>query len=136
METRLDISRRISYHTRFLQQVAKSDYQIDVAWNLEEIRRSLSFIAEHGDKAGSSAILAAGRIFARTHDEETRRACLDSLSRITSPKAKNELLRISLNKDLDQSWKDTLSTYISQTNKPQAPATVVNTRSGSGRLDQ
>jgi len=136
MQTRLDVSRRLAYHTKFLQQVAKSNYQIDVAWNLEEIRRSLSFIAEHGDEAGSSAILAAGRIFARTHDEETRRACLDSLSRISSPKAKNELLRISQNKDLDPSWKDTLSTYISQIKHPQAPATVVNTRSGSGRFDK
>jgi hypothetical protein len=136
IDERLDVARRLAYHTKFLQQVAKSNYQIDIAWNLEEIKRSLSYISEHGAEAPSSAILAAGRIFARTSDEETRRACLDSLSRIANPKARNELLRISQNKDLDSSWKETVNSYISQTNPPQGPATVTSPRSAGGRLDQ
>jgi len=130
---RLDVARRISYHTSFLRQVAKSDSLIDVAWDLEEVRRSLSFIAEQGSESGASAVIAAGRIFARTHDEQTRRACLESLSRIPTTRAKTELLRISQNKELDPTWKDSVKSYISQ---PRTPAISVSVKSGSGRSDQ
>jgi hypothetical protein len=133
---RLDIARRISYHTKFLRQVAKSDSQIDVAWNLAEVRRSLSFIADHGAGAGSSAVIAASRIFTRTRDEETRHACLESLSRIASPKAKSELLRISQNRDLDPAWKDAVNSYISKTNQPGAPTSAISAKSGAGRSEQ
>ncbi len=136
MEARIDVKRRLDYHTKYLQQVAKSKYQIDVAWNLDAIRKSLSYIAEHGDEAGSSAVLAAGKIFSRTHDEQTRRACLESLVRIASPKARNELLRISQNKDLDPTWKDTVNAYISQVNQPQSPPTVNSAKTETGRFVQ
>jgi len=134
-QARLDVARRLAYHTRFLRQVAKSNFQIDVAWNLDDVRRSLSYIADHGDEADSEAIVAAGRIFSRTHDEETRRACLESLSRIATPKAKSELLRISQNKDLDPSWRDTIKSYITQTIPPQPPPASARQNS-VGRSDQ
>ncbi len=134
-QARLDVARRLAYHTRFLRQVAKSNFQIDVAWNLDDVRRSLSYIADHGDEADSEAIVAAGRIFSRTHDEETRRTCLESLSRIATPKAKSELLRISQNKDLDPSWRDTIKSYITQTIPPQPPPASARQNS-AGRSDQ
>jgi hypothetical protein len=59
---------------------------------------------------------AAAKIFARTRDDETRRACLESLSHITNPKARNELLRISQNKDLDQGWRDIAAVYLEHLN--------------------
>src|SRR5262245_40197354 len=52
MEDRLDISRRLQYHTRFLQEIAKSTAEVDITWNLDDVRRSLRFIAEHGSEAG------------------------------------------------------------------------------------
>ena len=127
MPERLDIARSLSYHTEFLRQVAKSNSEIDIQWNLEEVRRSLSFIAEHGEEAGGKVVSAAARIFMRTQDDETRRACLESLSRINNPKAKNELLRISQNKDVDQTWKDIAESYAQRTgqrNQPIAAADV------------
>jgi hypothetical protein len=137
MEARLDVKRRLDYHTKFLEQVAKSNFQIDVAWNLDAVRKSLAYIAEHGDEAGSSAAPAAARIFSRTHDEETRRACLESLVRIGTPKARNELLRISQNKDLDPTWKDTVNSYISQVNQPPIPVTSnTTTKTDAGRFLQ
>ena len=42
-----------------------------------------------------TAISATARIFDRTEDEETRRICLESLARITNPKARKELIKIS-----------------------------------------
>jgi hypothetical protein len=112
IEDRLDIARRLQYHTRFLQQIAKSSAEIDITWNLQDGRRSLHFIAEHGSEAGATAAAATAKIFARTRDDETRRACLDSLSRINNSKARNELLRISQNNDVDKPLRDIASAYL------------------------
>ena len=112
MEDRLDIARRLEYHTSFLQQIAKSSADIDITWNLEDVRRSLRFIAAHGSEARSDAAAAAARIFARTKDDETRRACLDGLSRIRSTKARNELLRISQNNDVDKVFRGLAAEYL------------------------
>jgi hypothetical protein len=126
MEDRLDIARRIQYHTGFLQQVAKSTAEIDVTWNLDDVRNSVRFIAEHGSEAGGNAAAATAKIFARTKDDETRRACLDSLSRIHGPKAKNELLRISQNADVDKALRDLASEYLRNGARVQPVAATVN----------
>ena len=129
MENQLDIARRLQYHTRFLQQIAKSTAEVDITWNLEDIRRSLDFIANHGSEAGANAAAATAKIFARTKNEETRRACLDSLSRINSSKAKDELLRISQNNDIDKGLRDLASEYLRGKNPRIQP--VAATAGGS-----
>jgi len=126
MEDQLDIARRLQYHTRFLQQIAKSTAEIDITWNLGDVRRSLRFIAEHGSEAGSTAAAVTAKIFARTRDDETRRACLDSLSRIHNPKAKNELLRISQNNDIDKALRDLAGEYFRNGPKVQPIAATVS----------
>jgi hypothetical protein len=127
MEDQLDIARRLKYHTTFLQQIAKSTAEIDITGNLEDVRRSLHFIADHGSEAGSSAAAATAKIFARTRDDATRRACLDSLSRIHSSKAKNELLRISQNNDVDKALRDLASEYLrGVAPKPQPIAATIS----------
>src|ERR1041385_7500437 len=126
MEDRLDIARRLQYHTRFLEQIAKSTAEVDITWNLDDVRRSLRFIAEHGSEAGSNTAKVAATIFARTRDDETRRACLDSLSRIHNPKAKNELLRISQNNDVDKTLRDLAGEYFRNGPKVQPIAATVS----------
>ena len=126
MEDRIDIARRLQYHTQFLQQIAKSTAEVDITWNLEDVKRSLHFIAEHGSEAGSNTAAVTARIFARTKDIETRRACLDSLSRIHSPKAKNELLRISQNNDVDKKLRDLASEYLAKGPRVQPIAATVS----------
>ncbi len=118
---RLDIARRLHYHTNFLQQVAKSTAEVDITGNLEEVRKSLRFLADHGANAGGSAASATAKIFYRTKDDETRRACLDSLSRITNPKAKSELLRISQSKDIDGYLRDIAADYVRGANERVQP---------------
>ncbi|HWF90102.1 MAG TPA: hypothetical protein VN659_14750 [Pyrinomonadaceae bacterium] len=125
-EDRLDIARRIEYHTRFLQQIAKSTAEVDITWNLDDVRRSLRFIAEHGSEAGSNTAVATAKIFARTRDDETRRACLDSLSRIHNPKAKNELLRISQNTGVDKALRDLAGEYFRNGPRVQPIAATVS----------
>jgi len=129
MENELDISRRLQYHTNFLQQIAKSTAEIDITWNLDDVRRSLRFIADHGPEAGGSTAAVTAKIFARTKDEQTRRSCLDSLSRIHNPKAKTELLRISQNDAVDKTWRDLASEYLR--NYPQKPQPIAVTVSGA-----
>lgn len=126
MEDRLDIARRLQYHTSFLQQVAKSSADIDITWNLDDVRRSLRFIAAHGSEAGSNAAAATAKIFARTKDDETRRACLEGLSRINSPKARNELIRISQNNEVDKVMRDLAGEYLRGAPRVQPIAATVS----------
>ncbi len=51
MTARIDVARRLAYHTRFLREVARSSPQIDVTWNLGEVNRSLQFLADHATQA-------------------------------------------------------------------------------------
>jgi hypothetical protein len=129
MEDRLDTARRLQYHTKFLEQVARAKGEIDMAWDLAEIKRSLRFVADHGAGASSQAVSAAARIFARTSDDETRRACLDSLSRISNPKAKTELLRISQNQELNQTWREIAQSYLTGRYDRVEPIAVTVTNS-------
>lgn len=133
MDSRLDIARRIAYHTRFLRQVAKSSARIEVVWNLDEVKRSLQFLAEHGAEVSSKATSAAAAVFLRTEDAETRRVCLESLSLINTRKANEELLRISQDKHLEPAWKEVIASYVAKPrrvgpmaashNKPQTERT-------------
>jgi hypothetical protein len=112
MLSRLDIARRLHYHTNFLEQIAKSTAEVEITSNMSEVLRSLYFIAEHGADAGASAASVTAKIFARTQDDETRRACLDSLSRIHNGKARHELLRISQNPKVDQTLRDIAADHL------------------------
>lgn len=133
MEDRLDIARRLHYHTRFLEQIARSTTEVDITWNLEDVRKSLHFIADHGSEAGSNTAATTAKIFARTKDDETRRACLDSLARIHSSKAKSELVRISQNNDVDKALRDLASEYL-RGNTPRVQP-IAATVSGSTATD-
>jgi hypothetical protein len=140
LTARIDVARRLAYHTRFLREVARSGPQIDVTWNLTEVNRSLQFLADHATKADSKSAGAAAAIFLQTQDNETRRFCLEGLSRMTNPKAKTELLRLSQHKDLDQAGRDLLISYLAkpapQPHQPVEPLAVSNAKSSRGRVDQ
>jgi hypothetical protein len=135
MEDRLDIARRLQYHTKFLQQVAKSTADVDITSNLDDVKRSLRFIAAHGELAQGNAAAATARIFARTKDEETRRSCLDSLSRIRSTKARDELVRISQNTAVDQTLRDIANEYLREGGRRTQPiaATISGTPIAAGQ---
>jgi hypothetical protein len=129
MKHQLDIARRLQYHTNFLEQIAKSSAEVDITWNLDDVKRSLRFITEHGEHADATAAAVTARVFARTKDDETRRTCLDGLSRIRSSKARNELERISKNTDVDQTLRDLASEYLrgGRRDQPIAVTTVGGT---------
>ena len=138
LESKLDLARRFAYHTYFLRQVANSGPQIDVTWDLAEVRRSLQFIVEHAPEADSKSASAAATIFVRTQDDETRRFCLESLTHMTIPKAKTELLRLSQKKDLDQAGRELLLSYQKAPRQPNGPIAVSGEKSttSGNRVDQ
>lgn len=136
MTARLDEARRLAHHTRFLEEVAKGSPQIDVTWDLDEVKRSLQFIATHAASADSESAIAAAKIFVRTQDTDTRRFCLESLSRMTNPKAKSELLRLSQRKDLDQAGQDQLVSFLKSPSHTAEPIVATGEKTNGARVDQ
>ena len=136
LEERLDVARRLSYHTRFLREVAKSSSQVDVTWDLADVKRSLQFIVDHPTAADSKTASATANIFLRTLDEETRRFCLESLSRMTNPKAKRELIRISQLEDLDPAGKDLIASFLKTPQPATQPLAASSQKSNPSRVDQ
>lgn len=137
MSDRLDLARRLDYHSKFLREVARSTGQVDVAWNLADINQSLQFLSEHGAGAGSNTAKAAAGIFLRTQDLETRRFCLASLGRMTNPRARTELLRLSQLQNLDQAGKTLIISYLNtNTPSPIPPIASTNQRPISTRVNQ
>ncbi|MCA1606903.1 MAG: hypothetical protein LC775_15865, partial [Acidobacteria bacterium] len=136
MEARLSVARRLNYHTRFLREVAQSGPRIDIAWNLDDVRRSLRYVSEHGSHANERAIVATALIFDRTDDEETRRICIESLARMANPKARKELIRISQNADLAPVWKDLITASLNNTRLAEPLAASTKTGISAGAQQQ
>jgi hypothetical protein len=112
MQAQLNIKRQLDFHARYLRQVAKSSPQVEVVWNIEDVRRSLRFIAEHASAANGKVASAAARIFTRTEDEEARSLCLNGLYRINNETAKKELLRIYRDQKLEARWRTQSAEYL------------------------
>jgi hypothetical protein len=108
----LDAERRLAFHKRFLQEVAKSTPVVEVVWNVEDVRRSLRYVAEAGERGDAGAARAAARIFAQTNDAETRRLCLDCLYRINNEAAKSALLRVYQSLELDPELRRLTADYL------------------------
>lgn len=110
----LDAARKLAHHRQFLREVARSSAAVEVQWNIEEVRRSLAFIKEHGARADGKTAAAVGRIFAHTKDEETQKLCLSSLYRINNETAKNTLVRIYRDEAADARWRALSAQYLRQ----------------------
>ncbi|HZH91122.1 MAG TPA: hypothetical protein VEX70_10965 [Pyrinomonadaceae bacterium] len=108
----LDIARRLAHHRQYLREVASSSAAVEVQWNIEDVRRALAFVGEHGERADGKTAAAVGRIFVRTDDEETRRLCLSSLYRINNETAKNTLVRIYRDEAADARWRALSAEYL------------------------
>ncbi|HKQ99037.1 MAG TPA: hypothetical protein VJT09_00110 [Pyrinomonadaceae bacterium] len=112
LQAQLDVKRQLAFHERFLRQVAKSSPQVEVVWNIEDVRRSLRYIVENGSAANGKIASAAARIFTRTEDEEARSLCLNGLYRINNETAKKELLRIYRDQKLEARWRTQSAEYL------------------------
>jgi hypothetical protein len=110
--SQLDVKRQLAYHERTLCEVARTSPRVEVMWNLEDVRRSLRYIAEHGRAANGETARAVARIFSQTEDEETRTLALNDLYRINNERAKTELLRIYQNQTVEMRWRKMSAGYL------------------------
>lgn len=108
----LDRERKLAFHGRFLRKVARSAPVVEVVYRIEDVRRSLRFVAESGARAGKSTAEAAARIFDQTGDAETMRLCLESLYRINNETAKRELWAIYRRPALDAGLRAATERYL------------------------
>ena len=112
LQEKLEVARRLSYHERFLREVARSSPVIEVVWNIEEVRHSLQFIADHGSDASGDTAKAVSYIFMHTEDESARRLCLAGLYRINSQSAKKEMLALYQNPEVDAAWRGVIAEQL------------------------
>ena len=105
LSARMELARRMQNHTRLLRDVAKSSPQIEVAWDMTNVTRSLRFIVDHGSSTDKQAARTAAAIFARTSDAEARRLCLDALGQINNKTARSELLRLYRSENVASEWR-------------------------------
>jgi len=110
----LDGTRKLAHHRQFLREVARSSAEVEVQWDIADVRRSLDFIAGHGERADGKTAAAIGRIFAHTKDEETQKLCLSGLYRINNETAKNTLVRIYRDEAADARWRALSAQYLRQ----------------------
>lgn len=102
---RLDKERRMAYYRRFLREAVRRTPQVEVVYDMAEVRRALQFVAENGQLADGKTAQAAARIFAQTKDEEARTLALRCLYRINNETAKSELLRIYSSPQTEARWR-------------------------------
>ncbi|MFN2480001.1 MAG: hypothetical protein ABR554_00775 [Pyrinomonadaceae bacterium] len=115
----LDVERSLSRHRKFLREVAKTSSQIEVEWDVREVRRSLGFLAAHGARADGKTSAAVARIFTRSADEGVRRLCLDCLYRINNETAKNSLVRIYRDESQEARWRSMSADYLRAATRDQ-----------------
>jgi hypothetical protein len=100
MLARLDVSRRVTYHRRFVEEVLATTPLAEVGWNIADVRRSLQFIADQHPSDGKTVTLAA-RLFDQTRDRDARRLSLDCLARANTRKSHEALARIYRSPDVE-----------------------------------
>jgi hypothetical protein len=105
LEQRMEVARRIQYHTQFLQRAAKSSPQIEVAWDISTVRASLKFLAENASAANGSTAKVAAQVFHRTTDNDSRVLCLDVLSRVNDKTARKEMLQLFREQSPQSDWR-------------------------------
>lgn len=105
LQQRLEVARRVQYHTQFLDQVAKSSPQVEVAWDIAMVQKSLKFLADNAIAANGSTAKVASRVFQGSTDEASRTLCLDVLSRINDKTARKEMLRIFRGQPPNSEWR-------------------------------
>jgi hypothetical protein len=105
LDHRLEVARRVKFHTQFLDRVGKSSPDIEVAWDVTTVQKSLKFLVDNASAANGSTAKVAARVFQRSTDEESRKMCLDVLSRINDKGARKEMLRIFREEPLNSEWR-------------------------------
>lgn len=117
----LEEKRRLDYHTNYLYKVAKSSPQVEVVADMNEVRKSLLYISNHGAGAPSKTVTAIATLFRHTEDDEMRRLCLLSLYRINNEDSKSALIAVRYDPNTNSEWQSLANEYIQLTTTNEQP---------------
>ena len=130
---RLDEGRQLAFHTRFLREVTKSSPVVEVVWDIEEVRRSLRFVAEHGEAADAKTARAVAEVFSHTEDGEAKLLCLSGLKMMGNKVARAELLRIHQGVGVGDEWRALIAEHLKLPGSEAAQGGVEEKRTLSDR---
>jgi hypothetical protein len=85
----LNRQRRFAWHKRFLEEVVDSSPRPEIAYNIEQVQRSIDAITQIGQEGGECREASENlvrRLLARTSDDATRQLCVNCLERLTAQK--------------------------------------------------
>lgn len=108
----LDTRRQLDYHERIVREVAFSSAEPSVDTDVGALRRSLTFISQHGTDAASKTTRSLATIFGITRDPQLLDLCLAGLYRINNSSAKKELLAIYNSDKFDEHWRSKSARYL------------------------
>jgi len=112
LEQRLELARKIKFHTQLLDRVGNSSPEIEVAWDAATVQKSLKFLADNAAAANGSTAKVAARVFQRSTDQESRKLSLDILSRINDKGARKEMLRIFREEPTNSEWRAVIAARL------------------------
>lgn len=108
----LDMRRQLDYHERFLREVAFASVDPEIDNRPDEIKRSLTFVAQSGMDASEKTTRALSKIFSISSDEDIQTLCVMGLYRVNSSAAKKELIAIYKNTVLPDRWRTISAHYL------------------------
>jgi hypothetical protein len=127
----LDRARRLAYHRRFLEEVAGSTPVIEIVWNLDDVRRSLEYVAEHASPGDRASARVAAQLFERTGDRGLQRLAVNWLARLGTPSARDALARIERSPDVDPDVRALGARYLNGVMTATVPTPQATTRSAT-----
>jgi hypothetical protein len=108
----IDFQRTLDYHERFLRKAANSSPQIEITSSVDEVKRSLSVIRDSASASDSNTARVVALVFDHTKNGQIRSLALDCLYQINDSVAKNELLRIYQDQNVEAEWRRMSGKYL------------------------
>lgn len=123
-----DIKRQLDFHERRVRETAFYSVRPEIDANVNELMRSLTFVAQNGTKASGKTATAIAKIFAATDEDDIRTACLAGLFKIENKAGKEALTAINNNERFDPRWRNAASEYLK---RPKPAGQQVSRKEGT-----
>ncbi len=108
----MDKRRQLDFHERVLSEVAYDSARPEIDSDIQQVRRSLTFVSENGAASRTKTARSLAKIFSMTSDDDIRELCLTAMYRIDNSSAKKELLAIYNNTKSPVRWRELSARYL------------------------
>lgn len=108
----MDTRRQLNYHERIIREVAANSARPEVDSDVEQLRRSMAFLALNGAAADGKTARALARIFSNSNDRDLKTIAIAGLYRINDSTAKKALLGIYSNGLVANDWRAMAAEYL------------------------